>query len=445
MDLLFALISSFVLLLVSTSKGYFIAYPLLLSLAIFIAILFYRGFPLKTLISLSLAGSRKSFSVLSILLLIGAVTAVWMAAGTVPALVYYGIQLLIPQYFILSAFILTSLISILLGTSFGTVSTMGVALMIMARESTVTPDLVAGAIIAGAYFGDRCSPMSSSANLIATLTKTKLYTNLANMVRTANLPFIASSLVYLILSVLNPVEITENTLSLEITKTFQINLWVLFPALIILVLSVFRVEVKLSLLLSIMVGIAVAISIQGYTLLQVLRFALIGFNLDSATALKSIISGGGVVSMVKVSVVVVISTALAGLLAGTRALKIIEIFLKRISSRSGLFLGTILIGITSAAFGCTQTIAILLTQQLVNDKYEEEQLDNYQLATDLENTVVVLSPLIPWNIAGLVPATILMTDSGFIPYASYLYLLPLFSLIQFKLSESPRLRVDNWR
>jgi NhaC family Na+:H+ antiporter len=124
-------------------------------------------------------------------------------------------------------------------------------------------------------------------------------------------------------------------------------------------------------------------------------------------------------------------------------LEAIEVFLNKVSSRSGLFLGTILIGIGSAAFGCTQTIAILLTHQLVKDKYEDEQLDNYQLATDIENTVVVLSPLIPWNIAGLVPATILMTDSGFIPYASYLYFLPLFNLIQFKLSEPRKLKVDN--
>ncbi len=129
MDLLFALAISLILLLFSITKGYFVAYPLLLSLAIFIVVIFLRGFPLKTLINLALAGSQKSFSVLTILLLIGAVTSVWMAAGTVLALVYYGIKLLNPQYFILSTFILTSFISTLLGTSFGTVSTMGVALM----------------------------------------------------------------------------------------------------------------------------------------------------------------------------------------------------------------------------------------------------------------------------------------------------------------------------
>lgn len=146
--------------------------------------------------------------------------------------------------------------------------------------------------------------------------------------------------------------------------------------------------------------------------------------------------------MVKVSAIVIVSTALAGLFTETKTLKIVEIYLKKAKTRSELFLGTILIGTASAAFGCTQTIAILLTKQLVQNKYEQEKLDSYQLAIDLENTAVVLSPLIPWNVASFVPTTLLMTDSGFIPYAPYLYLLPLMSLIQFKLNEIKMLKAN---
>jgi len=434
MDLLFALLLSLALLLFSVVKGYFIAYPLTLSLAIFTAVLSLKGFSTKKLLSLAIAGSRKSFSVLNILLLIGATTAIWMASGTVPALVYYGVQLINPHYFILAAFILTSCVSTLLGTSFGAVSTMGVALMIMAKGSGVSPHMIAGAVIAGAYFGDRCSPMSSSANLIAALTKTKLHVNINNMLKTGNLPFIVSSLSYLILSIFNPVQLTKASLTVEIAKVFNVHLYVLIPALVVIALALFRVDVKLSLLSSALAAIAIAVFFQGYSLPQVLQFALFGFNLESAPVLKSIIAGGGIMSMARVSVVVIVSTALAGLLAGTKVLDSVELLLKRVSSRSELFLATAIIGIATAAFGCTQTIAIVLTQQLVNAKYKE-QLDNYQLATDLENTVVVLSPLIPWNIAGLVPATILTTDLGFIPYAVYLYLLPIFGLIQFRLSK----------
>jgi NhaC family Na+:H+ antiporter len=435
MDLLLTLALSFVLLLVSVFKGYFIAYPLLLCLAMLISTLVRRGIPLKTLISIGFASSQKSFSVLIILLLIGAVTAIWIAAGTVPALVYYGTQFLNPRYFVFSAFLLSSFISLLLGTSFGTVSTIGVALMVMARSGNIDTHLVAGAIIAGAYFGDRCSPMSSSANLIASLTKTGLYKNIKIMMKTTWLPFILSSLLYFLLSLLHPIQAVHNLAS-EIPLFFKINLFVLLPALVILVLSVLRVEVKIALTLSLASGIWTGMIFQEHSFLQLIQFALSGFALESAPHSVSILAGGGVVSMVKVAIVVILSTALAGIIAETKMLAMVETCLKRFSTRSNLFLGTTLIGLATAAFGCTQTIAILMTQQLVKRKYEQEQLDRYQLAADIENTAVVLSPLIPWNIAGLVPATILMTDSGFIPYAFYLYLLPLCNLIQFKLTDS---------
>jgi Na+:H+ antiporter, NhaC family len=153
--------------------------------------------------------------------------------------------------------------------------------------------------------------------------------------------------------------------------------------------------------------------------------------------------GGGIVSMVKVSIVVIISTAFVGIFAGTRTLETIQGLLERSKSRSNCFLSTLLVGLGAAAFGCTQTIAILLTQELVEQKYKETTKGNYKLALDLENTVVVVSPLIPWNIAGLVPATILMTDPGFIPYAFYLYLIPLLNLIQIRLSQPPKLKLCN--
>ena len=433
MDLLFFVIISFVLLVVSAIKGYFIVAPLLASMAILIAILLRREFALKSLIEMAVAGSQKSFSVIAILLLIGAVMAVWMAAGTVPILVYWGIKSIDPQYFIFCAFILTSIISVLLGTSFGAVSTIGIALMIMANGSGVNPNPIAGAIVAGAYVGDRCSPMSSSANLIAIITKTEIYTNLKNMTVTGLLPLIVSSLLYLILSWANPVELAGNNLALELGKTFNLHWITLLPALTILILCVLRVEVKIAMTATIIVGSAIAHFVQGYSPIEILQFAIGGFKLASTSSLKDIVAGGGILSMAKVSLVVIVSTAFAGIFAGTRILDFVEVYLNKAQSRGDLFLGTTVISIFSAAFGCTQTIAIILTHQLVESKYRQLKLDGVQLAVDLENTAVVISPLIPWNIAGLVPATILSVNSDFIPYAFYLYLIPLFNLIQMKL------------
>lgn len=432
MDLIFFAIISFTLLLISAIKGYYVVYSLLVSMALFIAILLKKGFKLKSLIKMGVTGSQKSFYVINILLLIGAVMAVWMAAGTVPVLVYWGIKLISPEYFIFSAFILTSFVSLLIGTSFGSASTIGLALMIAASSSNVNHNMIAGAIVAGAYFGDRCSPMSSSANLTAVITKTEIYINIKNMVVTSIYPLIVSCILYLILSFTNPVKIANSNLTSEIAQYFNLSWITLLPAAIILILCLGRIEVKISMTISVIFGTLIAIFIQGYSPLEIFRFALTGFQLESTSSLKDIIVGGGILSMGRVVIVVVISTAFVGIFAGTKTLEFIKIYLDQAKSRSDLFLGTTIISILTAAFGCTQAIAILLTHQLVEDKYQQEKIDNHQLALDLENTAVVISPLIPWNIAGLVPATVLGVHAGFIPYAFYLYLLPLFNFIQLK-------------
>jgi NhaC family Na+:H+ antiporter len=256
------------------------------------------------------------------------------------------------------------------------------------------------------------------------------------MISTAWLPLMASSVIYLILSISNPVQVRNSGLISEIPNFFNINPLVLLPAFAVIALCLFKVEVKLTLLVSIGIGFVLGIFFQDYSFVKLINFVVFGFNLEPRTDLSEVVTGGGIFSMLQVSIVVILSTSLSGLIVGTRTLATVENIINKASSRSRLFLGTTIVGLASAAFGCTQTLAILMTHQLVKEKYEQEQLDNYQLATDIENTAVVLSPLIPWNIAGLVPATILMTDSGFIPYAVYLYLIPLLNWVQFKVLES---------
>jgi NhaC family Na+:H+ antiporter len=271
--------------------------------------------------------------------------------------------------------------------------------------------------------------MSSSANLIASVTKTRLYTNLKNMLKTGLIPLILTSFIYLILSQLYPISITNTILLSEIIKTFNPQPILLLPALIIFILAVFQVEVKISMIISIVIASVIAIFYQQYSLTELLDFIFRGFDLNEPSPLQSILIGGGMIAMSKVVLIVIVSTALAGILAETHVLNFIELFLNKAKSQRQLFLATMFIGTVSAAYGCTQTIAILLTQQLVQKRYQSLKLNNNQLAVDLENTVVVISPLIPWNIAGLVPVTLLMSDFSCLPYAFYLYLIPLFNLI----------------
>jgi len=440
MDIVFSIIIIFTVLVFSILKGIFIGYPLLLSLFIFAYIALRKGFSLKSIIQMSYSGGKKAFIVLKIFILIGALTGIWMASGTVPAIIYYGINYLNPNFFILYAFLISSVVSFLLGTSFGTISTVGVALILMAKSGNGNINIVAGAIMAGAYFGDRCSPMSSSANLVANLTRTDLYTNIKNMFQTSIIPFTTSIIMYLILSFKQPLNFTQSNMDVEIISIFKIHWIVLIPAIIILVFSIFKVNVKLSMFISITLASVIAILFQGYGPIEILRFMLLGFRLDINSPLHDIIKGGGILSMGKAALVVFISCALTGIFNETNMLKSIENILMKARTRSSLFIYTTIVSIVTAAIGSNQSISIVLTNQLMYRSYKDKNIDNHQLALDLENTGVVIAALIPWNIAAFVPTTTMGVSSiGYIPYAFYLYLIPIFNIIILKIMDVKRI------
>ena len=451
LDLIFVLLLSFSLLIASALTSTFIAYPLLAALLLLIAVLLRRGFALGVLLNMAATGAKQALPVVYILLLIGILTAIWMAAGTVPALVYYGTQLVSPQFFILWAFLLTSAISTLIGTSFGTVGTLGIALMVIARSSDIAVNPVAGAIIAGAFVGDRCSPLSSSAHLVATITHTQLYNNLRNMVVSGFWPFALSIVFYTTLSFLQPAppsgQLTNNAVMAELPEVFDLSLITLLPAAVILLLAILRVNVKLAMWASIGMGIAIAHTLQNYSLFSLAQFSLIGYHLNNSQ-LQSILLGGGLLPMIKATLVVFISTAFAGIFAGSRTLGFAHSWLKRIRTYRQISRATVLISLIANLFGCTQTIGILLTEQIMRPHYEnfygKDRDDNqseadWQIALAIEDTATVTAPMVPWNIAGLIPATVLGVGPGFIPYTAYLLLLPLFMVLRVRspISKSP--------
>lgn len=429
MDIIIIFFLFFASLLFSIYHSISILYPLLFGLSCFTLISLLRGYTLTDLLKMMGDGSKKSLIVIKIFVLIGIITAAWRACGTIPFIVYYGIMFMSAKYFIVSAFLLSCLVSFLLGTSFGTVGTIGVVLIVLAKSGNVDINMAAGAIIAGAYFGDRCSPMSSSANLVAALTNTKLYINIANMNKTASIPFALSILGYVYLSYTNPLAFYNNQIVDEIINSFDISLIVLLPALIILVFAAFRVDVKLSMGVSILLSVLIALFVQHIPFFTLMNYIATGYRMENGGFFADIIQGGGLYSMLNVSLIVLISSAYAGIFQGTGLLSDIEVFFEKISTKTSVYLTAVLSSIATAAFACNQTLAVMLSHQITHKLYERNQLSNYRLAVDLENTVIVISALIPWNIAGAVPAVMLSADAGFIIYAFYLFLVPLTNLV----------------
>jgi NhaC family Na+:H+ antiporter len=231
LDLIINFTVTFALLFLSVSNDIFLAYPLIASLVLFIIVAFNRGNTLQSLLSMAFNGGKKSLLVITVLILIGVITSIRMAFGTVPAIVYYGIKLLRPNMFILSSFLISCFVSFLIGTSLGTSATVGIALMVIARSGDVNLSATAGAIIAGAYFGDRCSPMSSSASLVSYLTDTNIYINIKNMFRTCIIHFGISVIFYAILSRVFPLHNTATSRIAVFLLTFFCNSFLKFHLL----------------------------------------------------------------------------------------------------------------------------------------------------------------------------------------------------------------------
>lgn len=392
-----------------------------------------RGYDFKSIWKMSYTGGQKSLVVVEILLLIGAVTGSWMGSGTIPGIVYYSLKLIRPDDFILLSFLICCGASFLLGSASGTASIVGLPLIIIARGGNVNLNLAAGAIIAGVYFGDRCSPMSSSAILVANLTGTSLFTNIKKMLHSSWIPFILSLGFYYEFSRLNPLRLVNSHLTGDLLHTFKIEYLVFVPALVVLGLCFAKIDIQIAMLWSVLSAAAITVFVQGQQPLQALNNILFGFKLDTPGLLRTIFAGGGITSMLKTCLVVFTACSLAGILEGIQAFKDIKDFLVNLKLTGSRLYGlTTVIGTITAAFGCTQSIAVVMTDEIMKGCYKKEE--NYQFALDLENSCILTSALIPWNIAALLCTSILSVNMyGFVPYAFYLYMFPIVYFLYFSL------------
>ncbi len=423
MDIIIGFILSFSLLLIGVLKGIFIGYPLMLSFLIFALIYLRKNFNLKELTQISWNGGKRSFVVLRIFVLIGLITATWLISGTIPGIVYYSLKVMNPKYFIVFAFLTSSLVSYMLGTSTGTASTIGIVLIIMAKGGGINLNLAGGAILSGCYVGDRMSPMSSSAHLVSNLTGAKLYPMLKNFRKTTYIPLLIVSLIYLLFSFSNPLDMAGSNILSEINQNFHISFIILVPALIMLILSAIQVSVRKAMMFSILSGILIALFVQNESLMHIIKVLLLGYKLGPDHPLSTILKGGGLFSMLKPSIVIFVSCAMAGVLEGLNIFDGISKLFYNVKDRKTLFLGAGIVSFFTGAFGGNQSIAIVMTNGIMNKVYTHLKVDNLSLATDISNTAVLFSPMIPWNIANLLISTIIgVNPLKIVPFAFYLYI-----------------------
>ncbi|HPR97318.1 MAG TPA: Na+/H+ antiporter NhaC family protein [Thermotogota bacterium] len=419
----------FVLLILSTIFDLFILYPLLIALFLFGVIAVKRGWKPADVMKMLLKGALKTWPVVQIFTLIGILIGLWFSAGSIAWIVYNGLSLMIPELFILFAFILSVIVSFLLGTSFGTVGTIGVILMIMARTGDIAPAPLVGAIIAGAYVGDRNSPMSSSAHLVATLTKTDIYINIKNMFKTSFIPLLCATLFYLVISLNLPFKPGETEIIGHIPESFNLSLWNMTPVLTLIILVITKINVKTAMIISSLNAFLVSLFFQHMEFVTLLRTMVFGFELNNADPLFDIFRGGGIMMMFNAMLIVLASSAFAGLFEHTDLIVSFERKIEGLTGKTSPFFSAVVTSVITASLGVTQALSIIMSEQLLKKPYEIQNRDKYDLALDIADSAVLLSVAIPWNVAGLIPAKMLGYDARFIPFACFLFFVPGFRLL----------------
>ena len=255
------------------------------------------------MLGFSVQGIRTVRNVLITFLLIGILTAVWRSSGSIAFIVYHAASFCRPSVMVLVSFLLCCLISFLTGTAFGSAATIGVICMTMATSAGVPPVYTGGAILAGVFFGDRCSPVSTSALLVSELTGTSLYSNLAAMVKTALIPFLISCGLYWYLGLGAGGAVSGMSSQQIFAEYYRLSFWTVLPVAAVLLLSLLRVNVKYTLAVSSLLGIAVSLLIQKVSPAELFRLCILGFQPENEE-LAALMSGVGIISMVRVFCIV---------------------------------------------------------------------------------------------------------------------------------------------
>lgn len=376
------------------------------------------------ILALVKTGGGKALSVAKVLIVIGVVTGIWRAAGTIVVFVCYGVQIIKPELFLLVAFGLAALLSFALGTSFGVAGTVGVIFMTLARSGGVNPIITGGVLLSGVFFGDRGSPVSSTAILVSALTETDLIGNVKRMAKTGLLPLLLCLVFYTVLSLRNPLQAVDASVTASLSGEFSLTLWAFLPAALLLILPLLRVPVLLSMGLSILAGAAVALTAQGMDLLTFLRCCVLGYHSETPQV-AAILDGGGIASMIGSCAIIILACASAEVAEGSGMLSRVEQLAGSISEKIGCFPAMILTSLCASAVFCNQVIAIVLSHTFFKPMYEKRGLSKETMALDMENCCITVPAFVPWSIICSVPLQLLGTDYRSMAYASFLYLVPL--------------------
>jgi Na+:H+ antiporter, NhaC family len=402
-----------------------------------------NGHPWDRLAEETVKGISLAMSAIMILLMVGALIGVWNMSGTIATMVYYGIKYIDPSWFYFAAALLCGLVGLVTGSSWSTAATLGVAFVGMASAIGANTAITAGAVISGAYFGDKMTPLSETTILTPQIVGSDVYTHIRSM-SVATIPAYLISLVIFFLIGRNA-QITaavDTTATLQaLASTYHISLWNLLPVLVLLLLGIRKYPAFLSILIGALVGALVAIVMQpqlviafaadpnlSYPMASLKSVWVVmgnGFTLSSSYAeLNQLFSGGGMSSMLTTIWLILGAMSFGAMMDyGGFNNRLITPLVKRVRSVGGSIAAVMLTALGFNIVGGDQYIAIVLPARMFMLTFRQRGLHPETLATAVENSGTVTSPLIPWNSCGAYMTSALgVSTFAYFPYCYFNFL-----------------------
>lgn len=389
-----------------------------------------------------------------ILLLIGAVSGSWMISGVVPTMIYYGMKVITPEIFLFASCIISALISVMTGSSWTTIATVGVALVGIGTAQGYEPGWIAGAIISGAYFGDKVSPLSDTTVLASSSAGTPLFTHIRFMMVTTVPSFVISLVIFLIVSLIHksPDAAVVADISHDLKSAFNITPWLLLVPVITALLIVKKVSAIVTLFIAAFIAGITALFFQPHIISAVANEGMMGTSsgltfvegfkglfityygstaIDTGNiALNELVATRGMTGMLATVFLIIAAGTFGGTLVGSGMLQsLTEMLTRFISRRVSMVASTVGTGVMANMVTGDQYLSIILTSSLYKDLYEKRGYESKLLSRSVEDSATVVSVLIPWNSCGMTQATVLKVPTiDYLPYCFFNILSPIMSI-----------------
>ncbi|WP_110929210.1 Na+/H+ antiporter NhaC [Bacillus massiliglaciei] len=394
----------------------------------------WKGLSFSDMESALIKGAASGLGAIYIFFLIGMLIAAWMAGGTIPTIMHYGLSIISGNSFYAIVFIITSILGLCIGSSLTTAATLGVAFIGMASAMDISLEITAGAIISGAFLGDKMSPVSDTTNLASETVGVPLFEHIKNMMWTTLPGFIITFILFWILSPnagsINMEELTKlNNLLLE---EAVVSPWSLIPFIVVAILALRRVPALMTLAGGVVSACIITLFLSDISIAQIAEILFSGYVMNSGVEqLDSILTRGGIESMMFSISLVLLALGMGGLLFQLGIIPSILMAVQRALTTTRRLIGvTIISGIGVNVSVGEQYLSILLPGRAFADHYDRLGLQRKTLARVLEDSGTVINPLIPWGVCGVFLTKVLgVATLDYLPFAIFCLVSPVLSLL----------------